>query len=722
MVGLERALRGRRRLVLVLWLGVFLACVPFAVKQADGLTESGFDVPGSESLAVQETIATEFPGIERSPLAAVLVPDPAADAEAVAAARRRVALAVAQQPRIAMRASPAGPRRLRAPILLPLQLDVEGDGEAVDLTGDLRDRLPIGEPVDGVRTYLVGYGALWSAMSERSEEDLARAELIGFPLVAIILLVVFGSLTAAALPVGLGVAAVTITGAAIYGLSQLMSMSVFVTSVASMVGIGVAVDYSLFIVARYREELRAGRSREEALSRAMATSGLAVLFSGVTVIASLAGLFLLDSNVLRSMAIGAILVVTVAMLGSATLLPVLIRIAGRRLDQRSRGAQPEGEGFWQRWTARIMRRPVVSLACSAGLLLLMTAPLLDLQLTVGVLRQFPADSEPRVGARAAAEVAEPGRFSPIRVVVTPAQPLLVEGEQSPAVRGVMRRLQGDPAVARVEGPWLSRGADAVLFDVITHTDGESALAEALVERLRSQLPVLTGDAARVQVGGSTAGLLDLVDLVRGGMWKVILFVIVVSYVVLLFLLRSVLLPLKAVFLNLLSVGAAFGVLVAVFQWGWLDGVLGLEASGGIVWLTPPVVLAVVFGLSMDYEVFLLSRIRERYETTGDTTTAVAGGLASSARTITSAALIMVVVFAAFVGTGVTVVQQIGVGLAVAIAIDATLVRLVLMPATMQLFGRWNWWLPQRLARVLPKGSFEQMPSTSARSAETPKES
>jgi RND superfamily putative drug exporter len=227
----------------------------------------------------------------------------------------------------------------------------------------------------------------------------------------------------------------------------------------------------------------------------------------------------------------------------------------------------------------------------------------------------------------------------------------------------------------------------------------------LVQRLRAQHGALA-DAADIQVGGATGYVYDFRDLVRGSMWKILLFVLAFSYLVLLVLLRSVLLPLKAVVMNLLSVAAAYGVLVAVFQYGWLDGLLGYQSLGYIQAMTPPLLLAITFGLSMDYEVFLLSRIRERYEATGDSTTAVAQGLAASARTISSAALIMVAVFAVFAGTGVASVKEIGLGLAVAIALDATIVRLILVPATMELMGKWNWWLPKPLGRILPHASFE----------------
>jgi RND superfamily putative drug exporter len=285
------------------------------------------------------------------------------------------------------------------------------------------------------------------------------------------------------------------------------------------------------------------------------------------------------------------------------------------------------------------------------------------------------------------------------VLVRPADPA--------ALRTYVARLRSDPEVARVAAPVPARAGDAALITVQPRHDAESPQARALVDRLRGDVPAAFDS---VEVGGATASVEDFKDLVSGSMWKILVFVLAFSYLVLLVLLRSVLLPLKAVLMNLLSVGAAYGVLVTVFQWGWFDGLLGYDHLGYINTMTPPFLLAIVFGLSMDYEVFLLSRIRERYDATGDTTQSVAQGLRASAATISSAALIMVAVFAVFAGTGTPSIKEIGLGLSVAIALDATLVRLILVPATMELMGRWNWWLPGPLARLLPRAELERAPA------------
>jgi RND superfamily putative drug exporter len=507
-------------------------------------------------------------------------------------------------------------------------------------------------------------------------------------------------------------------------------MSVFVTNTASMIGIGVAVDYSLFVLARYREEIHRGVAPPEARRRAMRTSGLAVAFSGITVIIALAGLFVVDSQTLRSMALGAIVVVAISILGALTLLPTLMSMLGKRAYARDRFADviayvlrtwrnlPRRRGsthperraargtFWERWTTAVTRRPLVSAVAAATVMLALAIPALSMVWGNGALRQFPKDNPTRVGAELAAKTMGPGASAPVQIVAD-----FDRGSTSGASRARMSeelaaygaRIQRDPAVASVRPPRFSRDGSSALVEVVPRTDSEAPATVDLVQRLRTETPPA---GARVDVGGATAYVYDFRDVMRGSLWKILLFVLAFSYVVLLVLLRSVLLPLKAVVMNLLSVAAAYGVLVMVFQWGWFDSLLGFHHLGFVQAMTPPLLLAIVFGLSMDYEVFLLSRIRERYEATGDTRKSVAQGLAASAKTISSAALIMVAVFAVFAGTGVPAVKEIGLGLAVAIALDATIVRLILVPATMELMGKWNWWLPRPLGRVLPRASFE----------------
>ena len=601
-------------------------------------------------------------------------------------------------------------------MLLPLVVDGSVD-DILQASKDLREALHVGERRDGVQAYVVGTQALWAGMQEVQQEDLERAEMTGFPAILIVLLAVFGSVLAALLPAGLAVAAVLVTGAVVYFLSLALTMSVFVTNITSMLGIGVAVDYSLFLLSRYREELQEGKTREQALDTAMRTSGATVVFSGVTVLISLAGLFLIDSTAIHSLAIGAMVVVALSIISAVTLLPALIALLGRRADEpgrivtftgtlyrRVRPRRPSETSFWERWTNRVMRRPVLSAALASLVLLALALPALSLDFGNGALRQFPEGHETRRGAELAASKTVPGEAAPLLVVVDTDGPI---GPRLATIAAYKAQLEDTPGVARVEGPIPSDDGQAVMLKVVSEQDPEADATLALLERLRAEGGRASGAAAlgAVDVGGYSGQQYDITALVAGNIWKIFLFVTICSYLVLLLVLRSVILPLKAVVMNLLTVAAAYGVLVMFFQYGWFDWT-GFNHLGYVNLVTPPLLLAIVFGLSMDYEVFLLSRIRERYLATGDNQRAVAEGLQASAKVITSAAIIMVVVFAIFATTGVPQVKEIGVGLSVAIALDATLVRLVLVPATMELMGSWNWWLPKWLDRVLPNADFE----------------
>ena len=717
MARLHDFLSRHRRFVLVAWLLLLVAAAPFAVRQTEHLTSGGFLVPGSGSEKVDRALA-DFDKAQRETLAVVLAQREGATPAAVREEVDRVDGIAADMAHVELTGEAAARAKAQAGedaiVVIPLELEGSQD-QLADVAVDMRDELDVGQARAGVEPHLVGQQALWAGMQELSKEDLEAAETTGFPIVFLILLAVFGSLAAASLPLALGFASVFVTGAAIFFLSQATEMSVFVTNVASMIGIGVAVDYSLFVLARYREEIREGREPEAARRIAMRTSGIAVVFSGLTVIIALAGLFLVDSTVIRSMATGAIIVVAMAILTAVTLLPALLSLLGRRAYARSRvttvleliarqwmnlrrrrgSTHPDRRKgtFWERWTGLVMRRPWAAVFVSGGIMLTLAIPALSLVWGDGALRQFPEGNETRVGAELAAKVSGPGASGPMQIVA--------DARNERQLDRYVAQLRRDPEVATVQDPVPSRDGSRALIVVETKHDPESEPARGLVDRVRAD--------GIGEVGGATASVEDFKDLVSGSMWKILLFVMAFSYVVLFVLLRSVLLPLKAVLMNLLSVAAAYGVLVAVFQWGWLDGFMGFESLGYINTMTPPFLLAIVFGLSMDYEVFLLSRIRERYEATGDNRRAVSEGLQASARTISSAALIMVAVFAVFAAAGVPSIKEIGTGLAVAIALDATLVRLVLVPATMELMGRWNWWLPKSLDRVLPHTDFERSP-------------
>ncbi|HEY8466370.1 MAG TPA: MMPL family transporter [Solirubrobacterales bacterium] len=720
------AFTGRhRRLVLVVWLALVAAAVPLAMRQTENLTGGGFEVPGTQSAAVERALQRDFGQRAGSDaVGAVLRAEPGASPEARAAAVDRLAAAVADIDTLTL--DPAAAERAKRELardgltIVPIQASADTN-EQIDAAVELREELAPGRAVDDVTPYLVGQPAAWAGLQELTREDLEEAELTGFPLVALILVSVFGSLAAAALPLALGFAAVIITGAVIYLLSLQMEMSVFVTNMASMIGIGVAVDYSLFVLARYREEIARGLDPDAARTEALSTSGLAVAFSGMAVIVSLAGIWMVDNQALRSMALGAIVVVAVAIVAAVVLLPAVIGLLGRRVEgrgltdavrRRLRLGRParaavERAGFWYSWTARVMRRPWLSLACAAGVLLVLASPVLSLKTRAGALSEFPSDHDVRVGVELVRE-ATGGGADPVRVVAEFGDEPGAAQTASAELAELRERFAADPAVAAV-GEWAPNEAGTrALLDVFPVQAADSDATLALVERARSEIVPASALAAgeAVNVGGESARIADVRDQISGSMGQILAFILGLSFVLLMLMLRSVLLPLKAVVMNLLSIGAAFGVLVAVFEWGWLDGFAGFESSGALDTINLPLIVAVVFGLSMDYEVFLLSRIRERHLIHGDNKRAVAEGLATSAPTISSAALIMTCVFAVFVLTGVPSIKELGVGLAIAIALDATLVRLVLVPATMQLMGRWNWWLPRWLDRILPDLGFE----------------
>jgi uncharacterized membrane protein YdfJ with MMPL/SSD domain len=731
MTKLAGFLGRRRRLVLVAWIAVLAFALPIASHQTDHLTGGGFDVPGSQSKAVSDALERDFSS-NADGITVLLQAEPSSTAGQRAVAIGRVRRVVAELDRVTL--SPLVARRAEIQLqrtgiaMLPLRSDQSSD-LLIDSATTLRADLNPGEAEGGVTTYLAGQPTIWAGMQELSKTDLAKAEAGGFPIVALILLVVFGSLAAAALPLALGFVSVIVTGALIYFISLNMETSVFVTNMASMIGIGVAIDYSLFILARYREERRAGRSQEEARSEALATSGLAVTFSGLAVIVSLAGLWMVDNQALRSMALGAMTVVAVSILTATTLLPALIAMLGDRVMpggivarllrfvrytilRRPRTApapasQPAAAGgspFWSRWTRNVMAHPWVSVLSVSGLLLFLAIPVLSLTTGTQALSQFPKGSDVRVGNELASEQLG-GGTDPVQIVAS-FERGGVGPEQGAAVAAFVRRVEATPGISSVAPPAFA--ARSVLVQATPVAPSESDAAARLVDRLRDSVVPSTQLAAvaTVDVGGETARSHDVRRLISGSMWRIIVFVLALSFLVLMVMLRSLLLPLKAVLMNLLSIGAAYGVLVAVFQWGWFDSLLGFESQGALDTINVPLIFAVVFGLSMDYEVFLMSRIRERYMEHGDNERAVAEGLSSSARTISSAALIMSCVFAVFVLTGVPSIKELGLGCAVAIALDATLVRLILVPAAMKLLGDWNWWMPSWLDRLLPDFSFE----------------
>lgn len=714
---LSRSLRRYRWLVFTGWLLALVPAIYLAMTQSGNLTGGGFEVAGSQSLAVHDQLEELYHDQGASSLALVAAPRPDAsyaDINDAVAFLRQVA---GEVPGVAEVPNPTErPPQPDRPYVLSLRLDSRNTS---DIAKQLRTKVGIkgdqsGQTADGrVRLYVIGQGALSAAAAANTKHDIAAAEKWNLPIILVVLLAVFGSLAAATIPLALGVCTVIVTMGLVYFLSAYTTMSVFVTSTVSMFGIALAVDYSLFILMRFREELRTGRQPDEAVDAAMATSGLAVVLSGATVIASLTGIYIINTPALKSMATGAILAVAVAMLTSATLTPAALATFGRAAAKRSRllhwSRQPEGaqSRFWNRWIGSVMRRPWAFAVAASVVLLVMAMPAASMVLGNSLLRQFDSSHEIRAGVGAAAQALGPGAQGPIRVLITFPDGGAASPEHSQTVTAVRQRMTQAPNIVSVSPPQFAEDNGSALLSAVLSVDPEDMKARDTVGWMRAQLPKIPdAGTARVDVGGPTALIKDFDDRVSQTEPLVLLFVALIAFVMLLVSIHSVFLALKGVLMTLLSVAAAYGSLVVVFQWGWLRE-LGFTQISSIDSTVPPLVLAMTFGLSMDYEIFLLTRIRERFLHSGNTRDAVAYGVSTSARTITSAALIMIAVFIGFAFAGMPLVAEIGVACAVAIAVDATVVRLVLVPALMAMFAQWNWWLPGWLRRVLPSVDFDR---------------
>lgn len=714
---LSRSLRKYRWLVFAGWLLALVPAVYLALTQSGNLTGGGFDVAGSQSLAVHDQLEDLYHDQGGSSLALVAAPRADAsyqDMNDAVAQLRRIAAEVpgtTEIPNPTQR--PPQPDR---PYVLSVRLDSRNTS---DVAKQLRTKVGIkgdqpGQTANGrVRLYVIGQGALSAAAAANTKHDIAAAEKWNLPVILIVLLAVFGSLAAAAIPLALGICTVVVTMGLVYLLSAYTTMSVFVTSTVSMFGIALAVDYSLFILMRFREELRSGRQPREAVDAAMATSGLAVVLSGMTVIASLTGIYVINTPALKSMATGAILAVAVAMLTSTTLTPAALATFGRAAAKRSAllhwSRRPESTQpkFWNRWIGWVMRRPWMSALAASLVLLVMAAPAASMVLGNSLLRQFDSSHEIRAGVGAAAQALGPGALGPIRVLINFPDGGAASPEHSHTVGAVRQRMAQAPNIVSLSPPQFAEDNGSALLSAVLSVDPEDMKARETVGWMRAELPkVSEAGTARVDVGGPTALIKDFDDRVSATEPLVLGFVALIAFVMLLVSIHSVFLALKGVLMTLLSVAAAYGSLVMVFQWGWLRD-LGFAQISSIDSTVPPLVLAMTFGLSMDYEIFLLTRIRERFLHSGNTRDAVAYGVSTSARTITSAALIMIAVFVGFAFAGMPLVAEIGVACAVAIAVDATVVRLVMVPALMAMFAQWNWWLPPWLSRVLPSVDFDR---------------
>jgi RND superfamily putative drug exporter len=536
------------------------------------------------------------------------------------------------------------------------------------------------------------------------EQPEFSSEAIGFVAALIILLIAFGSLLAAGLPLVTAIFGI-VTGIALVGLVvNVIGMPSFSNQAVAMIGIGVGIDYALFIVTRYREGLSEGLTPECATIRALDTAGRAVLFAGCTVIIAILGLFTIGLDMIRGLAVGISIGVLMTMLAALTLLPAVLGFVGGNIDKfglphRRRAERAGRQSFWYRWSRVIQRRPWPALLASAAVLILLTIPLFGLRLGFGDAGNQPTDQTVRRAYDLMSEGFVPGANGPLLLAAeTPSGQSDVQ-----ALDDLSRELNQTEGVVFATQPIPNDSGDAAIIQVQPTTSPQDKETAHLVNRLRDDVipDAVAGTTADVKVGGATAAVVDFSRYTADRLPWFIAAVLVLSFLLLMVVFRSLLVPLKAVIMNLLSVGAAYGILVAVFQWGWGDSLLGVGREGPIEAWIPMMLFAVIFGLSMDYEVFLLSRIREEYDRTHDNATAVANGLAVTARVITAAAAIMFFVFMSFVLGDDRSLKMFGFGLAMAVLIDATVVRLVLVPSTLELLGDRNWWLPRWLDRILP---------------------
>ena len=609
-----------------------------------------------------------------------------------------------------------------------------------------------------LRTYITGDPAVYAELEQRSAEDLRKAESYTFPVAILVLVLIFGTLVSASVPVIGGGMAVTVTLGCFWLLAQAMDISVFALNVATLLGLAVGIDYALFMVGRFREELDAGHSVAEAVEITVAFAGRSIFFSGATVIVGLLGLMSIPYMSLRSMGLGGSLVVLCSVLAALTLLPALLGILGPRVNSlRVIGRRGRDGEFWQRWSDWVMKHPVAVLIGTVALVAVFAWPVLSMRTEIPGATALPRDSESRQGYDILQERFDVASLSPIEVLVTwkgnpdslagaNLRRLLAYGKELEALPGVDRvvsvvnlpgvesaeaaaafwRAVKQPASARPRLPTATPpGLPSVVQGLLGAERRRSALRLAaattapgtvLFQVVPDQRPtsaeaqeVAAGISERggpagttTYVAGVSMSVHDFVHAIYSRFPYIIMFVICVTAVVLLLLLRSVVLPVKAVIMNLFSLLAGYGAMVWIFQQGHLEWLFSFSAGGAIDAELPVVLFCTVFGVSMDYEVFLLSRMREEWDTSHDNVRAVTFGLMRTGRIVTSAALIIVVVGMSFAFTSIIVTKAVGVGLAVAVALDATVIRVLMVPAAMRLLGRWNWWLPAWMERLLPR--------------------
>jgi RND superfamily putative drug exporter len=699
--------------ILAFWLVVILAG-GYASAKLSPLLSNTFTVPGTDSERARTILQDRFG--DRSDgefLIVYKVHDGTAGVRpTLERSIRRAATAVPGGKATALRDAPGGV--VYGSVLTTLNL-----ADAKGYADDIERRLTA---PPGVDAYVTGQPAIEHDLDPILSHDLAKGESIAVPIALLVLLAVFGLSFAATIPFIFAAATIMGTLGIVFIVAHYLTMATYVTNLAQLIGLGIAVDYSLFVVYRFREELARGGAKDDAIVRTMATAGRAVIFSGATVAIGLALLLFMPLPFMRSMGVGGFLIPLISIVAAATLQPVLLSVYGRRGVARAnvadwlrrkgvplpRLAGPDVEhGFWATLARSIMARPLAFLAAGAALLVAAAVPVFSLQLTPGSAQGVPQKPEAVRGLNVLRASVGPGALSPTSILVDAGEGRSVRSpDVQSSVATLVRRLERDPEVTQVLAGTSGRFVDAAgryeqLIVIGNHEYGDQP-SQSLVHRLRDSIvpSVETPHGTRVLVGGGPAQGVDFIHQSYKYFPWLVLAVLVLTYLVLMRAFRSVVLPLKAVLLNLLSVAAAYGMLVVVFKWGVGEDLAGLYQFPQIEGWIPIFLFAMLFGLSMDYEVFLVTRMRETWDESHDNVRAVSYGLERTGLIVTAAAIIMVAAFSGFVAGSVVGLQQFGLGLAVAVFVDATIVRAVLVPSLMALFGRWNWWLPARVARLV----------------------
>jgi RND superfamily putative drug exporter len=564
-------------------------------------------------------------------------------------------------------------------------------------------------------------GAVVDYFNQPQSSISDHADEIGLGIAVIILLVALGSVVSMAVPISLALIALACSNLLLKIIEAHLTVGQVAPILGTMIGLGVGIDYSLFIVSRHRQNLAEGMDVETAAGRALATSGSAVLFAAVTVCLALGGLALLRIPYVTTLGLAAAMYVAVTVVAALTLLPALLGLLGRRIDALSihhRDEADPGRTLSARWADQVARRPVLFCVVSLALLLALAFPLVRIQLGFSSDASAPTSTTQRQAYDLLAQGFGPGVNGPLLVVI-PLDASSPTAATTTQLAALSSAIASTPGVAKATPAIPSPQGTAAIIEVTPETAPTDPATTALVRTLRAgTIPgVMSAGAAsgvgQPVVGGVTAAYIDLTDLIEARLFPFIGGVVLGAFLLLMMVFRSLFVPFKAAVMNLLSIGAAYGFVVAVFQWGWAKGLIGLQETVPIVAFVPVMMFAILFGLSMDYEVFLLSRIREDFDRTGDSHASVVRGLASTARVITSAALIMISVFLAFVTNPSPTVKMIGLGMAVAVFVDASVVRMMLVPATMEIAGRWNWWIPRWLDRVLPHINVDRAEPPSA---------